>query len=276
MILLQLICLTAISFHAKAEVVLNPDSRHGQYTTYGLFFEPQSEVIDKSGGNAWGNVGGYISLAEFKGLKWSPQLVLHASANASYRLVSDLNEGTVLTKFETIDARVGLAWDMKFTDEFRGTVIWTHDSGHISDNIEIPALIGPDVGDEIFDFRVIRDFHKTWRVGAGFRPAVVSNPKMQFFGAEEFVEWFPKGPASGQSHLAPFVAAGLEQYGTDAIELTGHLQMGWATGDHFAEEFHKALRFVVGAYSGQDVRLKYFKYEGTQSHFVYAGLFVDL
>jgi len=166
---------------------------------------------------------------------------------------------------------------MTFSDTFRGAIIWTHDSGHISDNVALPELIGPDVGDEYFDFRLIKDTEdQHWRYGGGFDPALKSHPTQQWFSAEEFVEWWPHGPSKNPHSAVPFVAGGLQQYGTDAIELTGNIQLGWATGDHFSPHFEKAWRFVIGAYSGQDMRLKYYKYEGTQTHTVYAGFFLDI
>lgn len=265
------------SLAARAEVILNPDSRHAQYLTYGLFFEPQSMLVATSGGNAWAAVGGYIPLVEFAGLRYSPQLVLHATANCSYRLVEEFSTGTILTKFETVDARVGLSYDMRLLQDLRATIIWTHYSGHISDNVADVSLIGPDVGDEAVNFRVIRDIGKTWRYGGGFRPILRSHPSMQFLAFEEFVEWFPYQTPVDHHHLKPFVAAGLEQYGNDSLELTAHLQAGFTTADHFAEKDQKAeMRFVVGAYSGADTRLKYFQYRHLDSHFIYAGLVIDL
>jgi hypothetical protein len=276
MILLHLIFLAfTSSTPAHAEVIINPETRHGQYTTYGLLFEPQSDLFVKSGGNAWASIGGYTSIVEFRDWKWSPQLVLHATANNSYRL--DSGSSGVLTKYETIDARVGLAIDLKYSEDLRFSIIWTHDSGHISDNVPVenPSLIGPDVGDEYGEFRIIKDYGKTWRVGGSFKPAIKSHPTQYWFGANQFAEWFPKGPTDSH-HFAPFIAAGLEEYGLDAPDLTGHIQLGLATGDHFAEHFEKAYRLVVGAYSGADPRLKFYKYHNEKSHFIYAGLMVDL
>lgn len=232
-------------------------------------------VLVKSGGNAWGEVGGYAPLVEFTGAKYSPQLILHATANCSYRLEQH-NTGEVLTKFETVDARVGLSYDMRFRNDLRGTVIWTHYSGHISDNVSDPVLIGPDSGFEVVTARVIRDYGKTFRVGASFRPTIHAHPTMQWFGAEEFVEYFPHETSADSHHLKPFISAGLEQYGNESVELTAHLQAGYTTADHFSEKPERSMRFVVGAYSGQDTRLKYFQYFHQQSHFIYGGLVVDL
>ncbi len=266
----------ALASQAGAENILNPDSRHAQYLTYGLFFEPQSMLITKSGGNAWASVGGYVPLVEFRGLPYTPQLVLHATANCSYRLVTEWSQSSILTKFETVDARVGLSYDMKIRDDYRASITWTHLSGHISDDVIDKTLIGPDVGDEVFDFRFIRDYHKTWRVGAGFRPTARSHPKMETLGFEEFAEWYPYQTAADSHHLKPFIAAGLEQYGNNSLELTAHLQAGYTTADHFSEKDDKALRFVIGAYSGADPRLKYLQYRNMTQHYIYGGIVVDL
>jgi hypothetical protein len=271
------LAITLFALAARAEVILNPDSRHAQYQTYGLFFEPQSMLVSKSGGNAWAAVGGYIPLVEMTGLPFSPQLVLHASANCSYRMVDDIATFSFMPKFETVDARVGLSYDMKWREDLRAAIIWTHYSGHISDNIADPTLIGPDVGDEAFNFRVIRDYQKTFRVGAGFRPILRSHPSMEVLAFEQFAEWFPQQTPVDSHHLKPFVAAGLEQYGNDSLELTGHLQAGYTTADHFSEkDSSKAMRFVVGAYSGQDPRLKYLQYRHTKQQFLYGGIVIDL
>ncbi len=276
-ILAVLFC-ASVEFFASttsAAAILNPDSRHAQYMTYGLYFEPQSMLLVKSGGNAWGEVGGYAPLVEFAGAKYSPQLILHATANCSYRLDSK-GSGEVMTKFETVDARVGLAYDMRVRNDLRAMVNWTHYSGHISDNVSDLSLIGPDVGNEVIDFRVIKDYGKTWRVGAGFRPTIHSHPTMHWFGGEEFVEYFPYETAIDSHHLKPFIAAGLEQYGNHTPELTAHVQAGFTTGDHFAEKSERSMRFVVGAYSGQDPRLKYLQYFHETAHFIYGGIVIDL
>ena len=82
-------------------------------------------LIYKSGSRAWGSIGTSVAILEESEWRWKPQLVLHASANASYKLNSTGN--TLLT--ETIDARVGAAVNA-FTDSFRGEV-----GGRISQDI---------------------------------------------------------------------------------------------------------------------------------------------
>ncbi|MBX7231624.1 MAG: hypothetical protein K1X29_06015 [Bdellovibrionales bacterium] len=259
-----------LAVFASAETVWNPPSNHQQFLSYGLFFDPQSMIILKSGRRSWGAVGGSVAILEVNDQKWKPQYVLHVSANSSFRFPPE-QDGVLHT--ETIDARLGAAVDLKFSESFRGTIIWTHQSGHISDNVTDPDLIGPDLSNELVDFRWIKDVNKNWRFGGGFRPLILSSPKMSFFGGHQFVEWFPYGVY--RSHWSPFAAAGLEEYGVTKVDLTLHVQMGWVVGDHFSAGPTQAMRFVLGAYNGQDARLKYVSFKKKKDDFVYAGLFFD-
>src|SRR3954465_2788300 len=72
---------------ARADLIVLPESRHQQYSTYGLFVENQSAMLQRTGGRAWAAIGNNIALFEFPEMKHSPQLVLAASANASFRVI---------------------------------------------------------------------------------------------------------------------------------------------------------------------------------------------
>jgi hypothetical protein len=255
---------------ARAEVVLLPESRHLQYQTYGLYIDEQSTLIFRSGARAWGAIGGSLALLGDDEIRYKPQLVAHASANAAYQL--NTSGDTLLT--QTIDARVGLALDLEFTDSLRGAIIWTHQSGHVSDNVPDMDLFGSNLGNEVIDFRVIKDIDTNWRLGAGFRPTVGSDPGMNFFGAEEFAEYFPWG--EDQHSLKPFAAAGFEEYGRDYLRLSSNVEIGLAAGSHFKAEKHPAFRIVLGYYNGNDPRMKYYQFKFSRQEFAYGGLMFDI
>ena len=253
-------------------LVILPESRDLQYRTYGLFFDQQSTLVYRNGGHALGAIGGTIAVLEAPEWRWNPQLVANGSANAAFTLNS--RGDTLLT--ETVDARVGLALDLRFDQSFRGTIIWTHQSGHISDNVPDTDLIGSNLGNEVITLRVIRDIDREWRLGGGLRPTVGSDPGMKVFGAEEFAEWFPWKADPNPHHFSPFVAVGFEEFGRQDIGLTFNAQAGWAAGDHFSELKHPGLRIVVGYYNGADPRLKYFQFKDSKVEFVYGGLMFDI
>lgn len=256
----------------KAEIVFLPESRHQQYRTYGLFIDQQSSLMLRDSGKAWGALGGAITLAELTTCEYKPQLTAHGSANAAMVINSAGN--TLLT--QTIDARVGLSADFEFTPEWRGTLIWTHQSGHISDNVPDADLIGSNLGNEILTLRFIRDIDQRWRIGAGIRAAVASDPGMQGLGGEQFVEWFPYQFSDNPHHLNPYISLGTEEYGRAHEELSFNAQVGLAAGNHFLPKKFSALRLVLGYYNGIDPRLKYFQFKRLRSEFGYAGLMFDI
>lgn len=258
---------------AIAETVLNPESHHSQYQSYGLFFDPQSMLILRSGGRGWGAIGGSLAFLEFSNYEWKPQLVLHASANVGYEFSGHAG-GTLYT--QTVDARVGFSLDLAFSESFRGAVIWTHQSGHIADNVPDRDLIGPDLGNEMIDFRLIKDIGHNWRYGGGFRPFVLSNPVLPFFGAEQFLEWFPFGASENVHKWMPFAAFGLEEYGWGNLDVSAHAQIGWVAGNHFVEKDHQTIRLALGYYNGMDPRLKYFQFKHRKDNFLYAGFVLEM
>ncbi len=263
-----------ISSVAFAKLVINPQSDFGQYESYGLFFDPQSELYGRSGGNAWGALGGAVALLGFPDLKYPGQLVIHGSANASYRL-QDAN-GMTETKFETIDARVGLSYDMEFTKTWRMAIIWTHESGHISDNIADPSLMYVDVGNESLDMRVVHDIDRRWRLGAGLKPYFMSHPNMKFLWAEQFAEWYPLGASPTPQQIRPYFAASLVEGGVKDMNMTVNVQAGFAAADHFSEGHTQGMRALIGYYNGNDPRMKYLQYKCATQQFAYAGLAFDL
>ncbi len=255
----------------NAEVVVNPESHHKQFLTYGHLFEPQTTLLFRSGVRGWGGVGGSTALFEFPKADLPSQLVMHASINTSYQV--DDSSSTV--HVETNDVRVGLAYDFNFSSDERAAIIWTHQSGHIADNVPDLDLIGPDLGNEVFDFRYIKDVEHTWRFGGGLRPFVISSPQLPFFGAEQFVEWFPNGVASSPQKFSKFIALGFEEYGYASLEVSSHLQLGYVAGNHFDPKNTQVMRVVFGAYAGMDPRMKYFQFKHRRDSFFYAGTIFD-
>jgi hypothetical protein len=270
-ILIFCICVLSPAL-AKADFELLPESRHLQYQTYGLYIDQQSMLIYRDSGRGWGAVGGEIALVGNDDWKYKPQLVVHASANAAYQINAQGN--TLLT--QTIDARVGLALDFTFTDKFRGAIIWTHQSGHVADNVPDLDLFGSNLGNEVIDFRFIRDIDTTWRLGGGIRPTVGSDPGMVVLGAEEFAEYFPLGEGLNPHQFKPFAAVGFEQYGREEIRWSSNVEIGMSAGSHFPPVHHAALRVVLGYYNGNDPRLKYYQFKNSRQAFAYGGLEFDI
>lgn len=258
---------------ARADLEIIPESRHHQYTTFGLFIEDgDSSLLLRNAARAWGAVGGALALASIEQWASKPQLIFHGSANASFRL--NERHDTLLT--ETIDARVGLSFEFQINDESRWLVGWTHQSGHISDNVDDPSLIGPNLGNELIQVRYVRDIGQHARLGASFKPIIGSEPKMKFFGANQFAEWFPLGSSADFRKPTWFVATGLEQYGTEAVHLSVNTQIGAYIGSHLGKEHHSLMRLVLGYYNGVDPRMKYAQYKLQTMQFGYIGLFFSI
>ncbi len=258
--------------YVSAEVKFNAESNHKLLQSYGLFFDPKISLIFRGDSREVAEFGGSGSILESDSWGYKAQLIIHASATSNYHYLDD--QSTI--HVETTDARVGLAWDVFLDDSSRLAFIWTHQSGHVSDNIEDPGLIGPDLGNEIFDFRYVYDIGRKIRMGAGFRPAVVSTPRMRFLGAHEFFEWYPDEVPTDPHKFTPFVALGLEQYGLDRIALHGHLQIGYVAGAHLGNISPQSTRIVIGYYNGADTRMKYFQFRNTRNEFGYFGLILEL
>lgn len=257
---------------AKADFIFLPESRNQQFRTFGLFIDEQSSVLIRNAGKAWGSLGGAIALAELSEHELKPQLVMHGSANTGFSINKAAD--TLLT--ETIDARIGLSVDLNFNPEFRGMVMWTHQSGHISDNVPDADLIGPNLGNEIITLRVLRDINTRWRLGGALRLTVSSDPGMQGLGGEQFVEYFPHEFSEDSHKLNPFIALSTEEYGRSRVELTFHAQVGFAAGNHFLPRKISSMRFVLGYYNGTDPRLKYFQFKRARSEFGYAGVMFEI
>ena len=150
----------ASTAHADLDLQFIPESHHQQYETFGLWPDDHTSLLWINGGRGWGGIAGTMAFLGSEPLQ--TQLIVFASANASYRISP--TEATLLT--DTIDARAGLQLEHTFDEENRAYIGWTHYSGHISDNIQDPSLIGSNLGDELIDIRYLHDFPQ---IGAGGR-----------------------------------------------------------------------------------------------------------
>lgn len=250
---------------ARAEIV--PDSQHQLYQTFAFLTDEQSSLISRSGGYAYGEVGGAFALYGIQAI--DTQLVVHGSALAAYQVAPSI----LLT--QTVDARVGLSLDHPFTSSFRGSLGWTHWSGHISDDVPDKDLIGPNSGDEQLYARVIYDWQRVARVGATLKPIVGSDPGMMAFAADQFAELYPWGTAASVHSPTPYIAVGCEEYGVHAVDFTVNVQAGIYFGDHLDAQHHPELRVAVGYYNGVDPRLKYMQFKDSFQQFGYFGVLVD-
>ena len=107
-------------------------------------------------------------------------------------------------------------------------------------------------------------------------PIFVSDPPMKVFDANQFAEWFPFGQSTDTRRGTPFLAAGLEEYGPNDVELTFHAQAGVFFGEHMGPHHTAQIRFVAGVYSGSDPRMKYMQFLDSRETFGYLGLMADI
>ena len=256
---------------ARADYVMVPESRHQLFQAYGFFLDPQNDLFWRSPDRGWGAVGGVFPLVEFTDWKGKPQILLQGSANAGYLV----DTSKLLLRTQTIDARVGLLVDVALSNDTRLEIGWTHESGHIADDVPDASLIGPNLGNEIISVRVIHDIDEHFRFGGTFKPVAGAAPHLKTFGADQFAEWFPWGQAADVHHHSLYAAVALEETGVDHIIPTfqGHIGILW--GNHFREPHTVGLRLVAGYYNGIDPRLKYAQYMLATIQFGYAGMAFD-
>ena len=124
--------------------------------------------------------------------------------------------------------------------------------------------------------RVVYDIDHNWRIGATIKPEIDSDPPGQWFGADQFVEWFPIGLDKNFTGGSPYLAIGLDEGGLHDVEITYHAQLGLLYGNHFAPEKKPAIRIVAGYYSGWDPRLKYAQFLNSKVSFFYGGVMINL
>jgi hypothetical protein len=253
---------------AQADEIV-PESHHHQYQTYSIFTDEQSSILFRSAGRGWLEIGGAIAVYQIDVI--NTQLVVHGSASAGLRL--NQNGNTLLT--ETVDARAGLSLDHPFTDTFRGTVGWTHESGHAADDIQDMALFGSNLGNEQLYARVIYDWNRMMRLGGSLKPYVGTDPGLKWFAADQFAEYYPLGVAENVHKPTWYVATSISEYGHNAVYGTVNAQTGVFFGSHLDPDHHSGIRAAIGYYGGVDPRLKYMEFLNGFSKFFYAGLLAD-
>ena len=268
----SILLISSFLTNAFADTVWLPESRHQQFTTYALFIDNQSTLLYQSSGRAWASVDASIALLEKTDLESSPQLIFHGSANSGFRMSSNLS--TLLT--ETTDARVSLLLQGHKTEHLRWSAGWMHYSGHISDNVADPELIGPNIGFEQLFLRVVADYDDDFRVGGTLKPFIGTDPGLKTFAADQFIEWYPWGTAHLASRPTPFLALGLEEYGRRKIDPSVNLVAGAYMGNHLHATHKTSMRYVLGYYAGPSPQLKYMAIKDEKTRFLYTGIIFEL
>lgn len=252
-----------------------PESRHQLFQTYSFFTDEQCSLLYRTAGRAWGEAGGDFALLDtpwFSSWKSQPQIVFLVSANAGYRLNTD----SLGVFTDTIDARIGFNLEAEPSQGHHFSLGFLHMSGHISDDIQDPSLIGPNFGWEEIRLRYSYTGFANFKIGGTLSPIYSSDPLAKVFAADQFFEWYPYGLSSNRRKGSLYFAAGLEEYGAAKIQLTGQAQLGYLFGNHDRPVHEPSLRFAIGYYNGADPRLKYMGFLNGTTHFGYAGVFVDL
>jgi hypothetical protein len=255
-----------------AELEFLPESHHQRYQTYGLFIDNQTSLIYRDGGRAWAAVAATVALLGRKTPESSSQLVASASVNTAFRIDDGLNP-------ETADARVDLTWDTSLAGDWLISAGYNHTSGHISDGVlaEDQSLSPLDVGIDSLPVRVIYNGNEFLRPGITLKVLIFpSDPRSKLVSGNEFFEFYPWGHTKDTTRGTPYLAIGFEEYGHDRIELSFHGQLGAYFGNHRDSKRASSLRAVLGVYTGQDPRLKFYYGRNNRVTFGYLGLMMDL
>ena len=274
--MLNLLTIVLWSFYAfefsHADFEFIPDSHHQQFVTFANFTGETSTFVIRNPDRAWAAVGGGLSVVGFEAWTFKTQMVIFGFANVAFHL--NEKRDTVLT--ETIDARVGLAFESAFRSDLRASLGWHHFSGHTSDDVLDTNLVAPNLGDEVLQARLIYDYAARFRIGLSLKAVAGSEPGMKVFAGDQFVEWFPFGTASTYGKPTPYIAVGVEEWGVNVVFPTLHVQLGAYIGNHLRPEHRSNIRLVSGYYHGVDPRLKYAQFLLSRVEFGYAGLMFDI
>jgi len=258
---------------APAAVTLLPHTRHHLFQTYGLFTEDQVTFVFRNENRAWAALGDSVALAEAPDWWGRPQLIFDGSVNFSF-----LSKGSLVDfNVETFDARFALLVEMELGNQWRLQAGVQHNSGHAADGIKDPQLLAPNLGQNAFLARLLRDFGTHFRVGGTLTYLADVDPEVKRWQLDQFADYFPLGADTGWPGGAqPYLALGLQEYGTVSYDFTYHVQLGLLFGNHFQTEHRQSLRLVAGYYHGIDPRLKYAVFEHSHWDFFYAGLMLSL
>lgn len=269
-----LLVLTFTSSAARADWELLPKNSHQLYETYGLFIDNQTTLVAYGESRYWGGIGGSFALFGNPDSPAHPQVVIIASVNAAMIMT---DTGRIYS--DAIDVRVGAAYEFAINPMMRLSLGAIHYSGHVADGVVDANLldVNDNLGDNMLFARFVYDLGPYARLGGTFIPVIHGGPDMNFFGANEFAEFFPWGGNDDSQKPSPYVAVGLQQGGTSqyGIVNTLNVQIGAYFGNHFSNEFKPTLRPVLGFYTGADPRLKYFQFENKSATFFYAGVMFD-
>lgn len=270
----RLLILAALLFAlpSLADVSWLPASHHHQYLTHGLFIDEQTTLVARDGGRAWGGFGGSFALAEAELLGTRPQLVLSGNIDTSFRVLN----GPLDLRAETFDVRLAATVDVPLAPNLRAFVGFLHLSGHAADGLFDTTLFPAAGGSDQLFARLVFDGGDRFRIGLSARPVLRSSPGASFLDANQFAEWFPFGARDSATQATPYVAVGLEEYGTDGVELTWHVQGGVYWGNHLRADHAPMVRFVVGYYDGADPRIKISRLAGGRAHFPYLGFMLHI
>jgi hypothetical protein len=263
-----------VSSPARADWDFLPESRHHLYQSYAFFVEQHNIVAWRGSGQFWAAVAATIPIVGNNDSPLHPQFVFHFSGNDAMH-VND--GGGVFT--ETLDTRIGFAFEMALPFwELRSSLGYFHESGHVVDGTNDPSLNPLNLGDNVFRWRIMRDFGRVIRAGVTFVPISHAIPDNLISGMDEFVEYFPFGAKEDPHSFSPFAAFGL---GNQLNIFAGggyiyNLQAGVTAGSHFDDKHTHDMRFVIGYYNGPDPRSKYAQFLGAHSEFGYIATMFNL
>ncbi len=276
-IYLIFICLfiVAPSHLCQAGWELLPESHHQLYDAWGNFVDQQASLLNYGQARLWTGLGGTIPIFGDSDSEHSPTIVIHASANAGLHYNDNFRIWT-----ETLDVRLGFAFEWEFNDQLRFSIGLTHNSAHTADGIsEFDLdLVEPSVGQEFIPVRIVYDLDKQFRIAATLKPFIRSYPSVHAIWFDQSVEYFPWGALDLSHRLSPYIALGLDESGMAdySYKITYHAQIGAYVGNHFSKTHHQTIRTVLGYYSGYDPRLKYFELKNASQQFAYLGVMFDL
>ncbi len=270
-LILLLSFLLSASVFAKYELL--PDSKHDAYLSNAIFSDDLAAVYKLTKKSTWFAIGGAFALLENQELKWKPQLIVIGSAKAWMEI--DSNRSLLLP--QTIDAQAGIQFDLSISQSTLATIGWYHISGHAADEIFDKTLLNGNVGSEILNFRVIQylldsNSMPILKYGATFKPIIASDPRMQIFNADQFIEYYPFGFIQNHKHGNFYTSLGLEEGGVEDIRTTIHFQTGFSFLSNYQSTHHSGFRLVAGYYHGMDPRLKFYELKQSRLEFIYAGI----
>jgi hypothetical protein len=261
-----------LSTPGRADWQLLPESRHHLVQTHALFIEHHNIVSYRGAGRYWAAAGATLPILGDNASPYHPQLLFHLSANDSMH-VND--GGGVFT--ETLDTRIGIYLEAGLPWwELRVSASTAHTSGHVVDGTDDPSLSPLNLGDNYFQFKVLRDWGDQLRVGLQFTPVFHAIPDELPHTLSEFVEVFPLGASETPGRFSPYVALGLIHPVKFSSVQTVHIQLGVSSGSHFTLPHTHGFRLALGYYNGVDPRAKYSQYEGKRGSFAYLAAMFDL